>query len=92
MPRSKNALAPDVIPLVCNGIKYLHSEVGHSYFIAVRKAERIAQRNLFFILYDRIQFTADVTAGLLNKGQDFFNFFTNHQILRSLTTVKRLLS
>ena len=78
MPRGKNTLAPNVLTLISNRIKNFHSEVRHSDFIGIRKAECIAQLHLCFILDNGIELTADITPRLLNKRQDFFNFFTNH--------------
>ena len=63
-PRCVNTLAPNVVLLVENAVKYADAEVGHSYFVSIGKAKRKSCLYLFLILDYLSVFAARISSGL----------------------------
>ena len=77
-PGRKHTLAPDVFPCVRDRIQNLDAEVRHPDLIAVWEAERIAQRDVVFILDNTVELSAGIATGLLHQRQNLFHFFRIH--------------
>ena len=65
-PRRKDTLTPDVITAIEHVIKDLESEVGHSNFVDLRKAECKTYVHLFGVLNHRVYFVPDVSCRFVN--------------------------
>ena len=65
-PWGKNSFAPNVRHSVHKTVKNFHSEMGHTYFIGIGKAEGKSAIYFLFILDYFVEFTADISSRLLN--------------------------
>ena len=78
-PRCKYPLAPDIRLFIKKAVEDLDAEVGHSDLVGIGKAERKAHIDVTLVLDHLAQLSADITAGLLNLQQIFFDFFRVHR-------------
>lgn len=71
-PGSEATFGNDVGHAVQNGIKDLESQVGHAHFIGVGKCQSEGKLATLMVLMDRINLTADITAGFLDGQKEGF--------------------
>ena len=75
LPRCEDTLAPSPLKRVYGGVEYLHTDMGHTYLIAVRKAKSKAHIDLVRILDNTSLLSADITSRLLHLQQNIFKHF-----------------
>ena len=69
-PGSKDTLTPDAVHLIHHTIENPHAQIGHTDLISIRKAECHTDTDIFFILFDLIEFAACVSCGLLDSRKN----------------------
>ena len=79
-PGSEDTLTPDPGHVVHNAVEDAHAKVGHADLIGVREAEGEAAVHLSLVLLDGLIFAAHIAAGLLDPGQDFFQFMIHRDL------------
>ena len=66
-PRGKQALTPDILPLVKHCVQDLHAQVGHTNFVDVRKAHGKPDVHSGRIFHDHVHFITQIPSRLLHR-------------------------